>query len=218
MHRSTSRRLRGGAGRSMRAGDLDRLEAQAALQARSGVPRSNGIEPDAASTPATLVEPGADELPPSAASGQGRPCSGWIINVSMIFAGFAGGGVWKTSNSGSSWTPLTDFRSRPGRRHPAHCRAPTWWGSPTRRSASVSAKATPRPTRSTGRRSEIHRRRDELDAPERFPGPGPDAATSARFGHSIRSPGRHERCQGALGRSRGRGVTTRRTAARPGRW
>ncbi len=41
---------------------------------------------------------------------QGRATALYVnpVNLSMLFAGFAGGGLWKTSNSGSTWTPLTD--------------------------------------------------------------------------------------------------------------
>lgn len=44
---------------------------------------------------------------------QGRASSLWVhpTNTNFLFAGFAGGGVWKTTNSGGTWTPLTDFEA-----------------------------------------------------------------------------------------------------------
>ncbi|TMD81981.1 MAG: hypothetical protein E6I78_14365, partial [Chloroflexi bacterium] len=32
-------------------------------------------------------------------------------NAAVVYAGTAGGGVWKTTNSGSTWTPLTDTQA-----------------------------------------------------------------------------------------------------------
>ena len=42
---------------------------------------------------------------------QGRASSLWVnpANTNFIFAGFAGGGVWKTTNGGATWTPISDF-------------------------------------------------------------------------------------------------------------
>ena len=42
---------------------------------------------------------------------QGRGTALWVhpTNTNFLFAGFADGGVWKTTNGGANWTPLTDF-------------------------------------------------------------------------------------------------------------
>lgn len=42
---------------------------------------------------------------------QGRASALWVnpSNVNFILAGFAGGGIWKTTNGGATWTPLSDF-------------------------------------------------------------------------------------------------------------
>ncbi len=42
---------------------------------------------------------------------QGRASVLWVhpTNVNFIFAGFADGGVWKTTNGGTTWTPISDF-------------------------------------------------------------------------------------------------------------
>ena len=42
---------------------------------------------------------------------QGRASCLWVhpTNANFIFAGFADGGVWKSTNGGGSWTPISDF-------------------------------------------------------------------------------------------------------------
>src|SRR5206468_7471418 len=42
---------------------------------------------------------------------QGRASVLWVhpTNTSFVIAGFADGGVWKTTNGGATWTPLSDF-------------------------------------------------------------------------------------------------------------
>jgi hypothetical protein len=42
---------------------------------------------------------------------QGRATALWVhpTNLNFIFAGFADGGVWKTTNGGTTWTPISDF-------------------------------------------------------------------------------------------------------------
>jgi immune inhibitor InhA-like protein len=42
---------------------------------------------------------------------QGRASCLWVhpTNANFIFAGFADGGVWKTTDGGGSWTPISDF-------------------------------------------------------------------------------------------------------------
>lgn len=42
---------------------------------------------------------------------QGRASALWVhpSNTSFILAGFADGGVWKTTNGGANWTPISDF-------------------------------------------------------------------------------------------------------------
>lgn len=43
--------------------------------------------------------------------GQGRASALWVhpTNLNFILAGFADGGVWKTTNGGGTWTPISDF-------------------------------------------------------------------------------------------------------------
>jgi len=43
--------------------------------------------------------------------GQGRATALWVhpTNTNFILAGFADGGVWKTTNGGTTWTPISDF-------------------------------------------------------------------------------------------------------------
>lgn len=42
---------------------------------------------------------------------QGRASALWVhpTNTNFLFAGFADGGVWKTTNGGVTWTPISDF-------------------------------------------------------------------------------------------------------------
>ncbi len=44
---------------------------------------------------------------------QGRASALWVhpTNTNFILAGFADGGVWKTTNGGTNWTPITDFEA-----------------------------------------------------------------------------------------------------------
>lgn len=44
---------------------------------------------------------------------QGRASALWVhpSNTNFVFAGFADGGVWKTTNGGAGWTPLSDFEA-----------------------------------------------------------------------------------------------------------
>ncbi|HSP07937.1 MAG TPA: putative Ig domain-containing protein, partial [Acidobacteriota bacterium] len=45
--------------------------------------------------------------------GQGRSSVVWAhpTNLNFLFAGFADGGLWKTTNGGGNWSPLTDFEA-----------------------------------------------------------------------------------------------------------
>lgn len=54
--------------------------------------------------------------PTNYGNNQGRATTLWVhpTNPNFIFAGFAGGGVWKTTNGGTNWTPLTDFEASLG--------------------------------------------------------------------------------------------------------
>ena len=96
-------------GKALKDGDsisIDARRRQAAL-------RAPGSAPDAAplasyswsSLGPTNFNVGGSDL------AQGRASSLWVNpnNINVIFAGFAGGGVWKTGNGGASWTPLSDF-------------------------------------------------------------------------------------------------------------
>jgi hypothetical protein len=86
--------------------------------ARHGGPRTPGLEPledRTLLTAWTAIAPGA------LLNGQtpgGQPSSGRIsalaadpTNPSVLYVGAAGGGVWKTANAGTTWTPLTDGQS-----------------------------------------------------------------------------------------------------------
>lgn len=53
---------------------------------------------------------------PSGARTQGRSTAVWTqmdgaraVNKNVIFLGFADGGLWKSTDAGQTWTPLTDF-------------------------------------------------------------------------------------------------------------
>lgn len=47
---------------------------------------------------------------PPGARTQGRATALWAANRSVIFLGTADGGLWKTTDGGQNWTPLTDFQ------------------------------------------------------------------------------------------------------------
>lgn len=54
---------------------------------------------------------------PPGARDQGRSTAVWthlegasVVNKNIIFLGFADGGVWKSTDGGARWTPLTDFQ------------------------------------------------------------------------------------------------------------
>jgi uncharacterized repeat protein (TIGR01451 family) len=61
------------------------------------------------------------QVPPTPVGSGGNPVSGRVTglatdptNVNIIYAATAGGGVWKTTNGGTTWAPLTDNLSDPG--------------------------------------------------------------------------------------------------------
>ena len=54
--------------------------------------------------------------PTNYGTSQGRATTLWVnpVNSNFLFAGFAGGGVWKTTNGGGLWTPISDFEASLG--------------------------------------------------------------------------------------------------------
>lgn len=100
--------------KALRDGDAISLDARkrqaAAARAAGAAPGTVPDAPQLASYswsslgPTNYVVGGTDLA-------QGRASALWVNpnNVNVILAGFAGGGVWKTTNSGATWTPLSDF-------------------------------------------------------------------------------------------------------------
>src|SRR5580765_5700825 len=176
------------------AGEAISIEARrrkAALRKRDPASRiAPGSEPDAALNagyswsslgPTNYTAFGSDLV-------QGRATVLWVnpVNVGMIFAGFAGGGVWKTSNSGLSWTPLTDFQVTtsvggidivPGSDLLGLTNATIYVGLGEGNTASDSIDGAGVLKSTNGGTSWTL---------QNIPWAGPDAATSARFRHSIR--------------------------------
>jgi Immune inhibitor A peptidase M6 len=95
--------------RALRDGDTISIEARK----RQAASKAGGATPDAT----LLASYSWSNLGPTnynVGSGdlaQGRASSLWVnpANTNFIYAGFADGGVWKTTNGGASWTPISDF-------------------------------------------------------------------------------------------------------------
>lgn len=95
---------------ALSAGGGDTLGADQATGAGAGAPAADDFAPLASYSWSTLgptnyIVTSVNDF------AQGRASALWVkpTNVSFILAGFADGGVWKTTNGGLSWTPISDF-------------------------------------------------------------------------------------------------------------
>src|SRR5690349_2452276 len=71
--------------------------------ARHGGPRTPGLEPLEDRTLLNGQTPGSQ---PS--SGRISALAADLTNPSVLYVAAAGGGVWRTADGGTTWTPLTD--------------------------------------------------------------------------------------------------------------
>ena len=80
------------------------LERTAAAERRRFLPASVPIAPWKA------FGPSSDGLAPRQLTGRVRDVAVHPTDPSIIYAASSSGGVWKTTNDGASWTPLTDYQ------------------------------------------------------------------------------------------------------------
>src|SRR5262249_51704843 len=86
------------------------MQAEETAKARAMAHGGVGTLPAASSSTWTLVGPQPVSSPSPTGSVSGRVSALAVdpTNSSVVYLGAAQGGVWKTTNGGTSWTPLTD--------------------------------------------------------------------------------------------------------------
>jgi len=90
----------------------------AALVFFGGGAPSNAAEPDRPPSPAPSVSPTASPSPapalqwrsigPAVSGGRVATVTGTDLDPALLYAGAAGGGVWRSTNAGADWTPVFD--------------------------------------------------------------------------------------------------------------
>ena len=90
-------------------GSIPEGALQRAWQQREGARiRQASVHPLATGFEWKSLGPAPDQLAPRQLTGRIRAIAPHPLDASIIYIGSASGGVWKTTNDGASWQPLTD--------------------------------------------------------------------------------------------------------------